>query len=85
MASVTGLIVVIAIVVFCVGAVFGVIFIVATGIRAEEAVARRRGLERRGRGTTLYDEPTSTMTRGVRRLTGAGHDSGADHSGSGSD
>jgi hypothetical protein len=55
--------------VFVIGAVFGVIFIVAAGVKAEENVARQR------RATTLRDEPTNTMTRGVRRLTGVGHDS----------
>jgi hypothetical protein len=75
MASTTELVAVIIIAVFFIGTAFGVILIVAAGIKAEENVARRRNLARRSRATTLYDEPTSTMTRGVRRLTGAGHDS----------
>jgi hypothetical protein len=75
MASVTEVVAVIVIAVFFVGTAFGVILIVAAGIKAEENVARRRHEARIQRSTTLYDEPTSTMTRGVRRLTGAGHDS----------
>ena len=75
MASTTELVAVIIIAVFFIGTAFGVILIVAAGIKAEENVARRRNLARWGRATTLYDEPSSTMTRGVRRLTGAGHNS----------
>jgi hypothetical protein len=75
MASTTELVAVIIIAVFFVGTTFGVILIVAAGIKAEENVARKRNLARWGRATTLYGEPSSTMTRGVRRLTGAGHDS----------
>lgn len=75
MASTTELVAVIVIAVFFIGTAFGVILIVAAGIKAEENVARRRNVVRWERATTLYDEPTSTMTRGVRRLTGAGHDS----------
>lgn len=69
MAGVVELVAVVIIVTFVIGAVFMMILIVAAGVRAEENVARHR------RATTLRDEPTSTMTRGVRRLTGVGHDS----------
>lgn len=69
MASVVELVAVLNIVVFVIGAAVGVIFIVAAGVKAEENVARRR------RATTLRDEPASSMTRGVRRLTDVGHDS----------
>ena len=69
MASVVELVAVFVIVVFVIGAVFGVIFIVAAGVKAEENVARKR------RATTLRDEPANIMTQGVRRLTGVGHDS----------
>jgi hypothetical protein len=66
MASVVELVAVGAIVVFAIGAVFGVIFIVVAGIKAEENVARRR------RATTLHGQPASAMNRGVRKLlTGA--------------
>jgi hypothetical protein len=75
MANVFELVAITAIVAFFIGGAFGVIFIVAAGIKAEESVARKRNLARQQRATTLYDEPTSTMTRGVRWMTGAGHDS----------
>ena len=42
------------------------ILLVAAGIRAEEKVARER------RSTTLHDEVTSDLTRGIRKLTGVG-------------
>jgi hypothetical protein len=58
----------VGIIVVAVGAIFGVILIVAAEDKAEENVARKR------RPTTLYGEATSTVTRGVRRLTGAGRD-----------
>lgn len=74
MASVFELVAVAAIVAFLLGGVFGVIFIVANGIKAEEKVARQRARARQ-RATTLYDEPTSNLTRGVHWVTGAGHDS----------
>ena len=66
MAGVVELVAVFVIVAFTVGAIFMMILIVAAGVRAEENVARKR------RATTLRDEPTSTMTRGVRKLTGVG-------------
>jgi hypothetical protein len=62
MAGVVELVAVGVIVVFAIGAVFGVIFIVVAGIKAEENVARRR------RATTLYGQPSSAMNRGVRKL-----------------
>jgi hypothetical protein len=74
MANVFELVAVAAIVAFLLGGVFGVIFIVANGIRAEEKVARERARARQ-RATTLYEEPTSNLTRGVHWMTGAGHDS----------
>ncbi len=66
MAGVVELVAVFIIVVFTMGAVAGVIFIVAAGVRAEEDVARRR------RSTTLRDGPSSRTTRGIRRLNGVG-------------
>ena len=63
MAGTVELLAVGVIVVFAIGAMFGVILIVAAGIKTEENVARRRNLARARRSTTLYDEPTSTMTR----------------------
>jgi hypothetical protein len=74
MANVFELVAVTAIVAFLLGGVFGVIFIVANGIHASEKVARQRARARQ-RATTLYDESTSDLTRGVRWVTGAGHDS----------
>jgi hypothetical protein len=73
MANIFELVAVTAIVAFFLGGAFGVIFIVANGIRAEEKVARQRARARQ-RATTLYDEPTSDLTRGVHWVTGAGHD-----------
>jgi len=73
MANVFELVAVTAIVAFLLGGVFGVIFIVANGIKAEEKVALQRARARQ-RATTLYDEP-SNLTRGVHWMTGAGHDS----------
>jgi hypothetical protein len=66
MAAVVELAAVFLVVAFVIGAVFGVIFIVVTGIKAEENVARKR------RATTLHNQAASAMTRGVRKLlTGA--------------
>jgi hypothetical protein len=73
MANVFELVAITAVVAFLLGGVFGVIFIVSNGIRAEEKVARNRARARQ-RATTLYDQPTSYLTRGVRWVTGAGHD-----------
>jgi uncharacterized protein YebE (UPF0316 family) len=73
MASVVELAAVGAIVAYVIGIASGVIFMVAAGIRVEEKVARGRNLARQ-RGATLYEEPTNTMTRGVRWLT-----TGRDH------
>jgi hypothetical protein len=72
MASAVELVAVGVIVVFVIGTSCGVILVVAMGIRAEEKLARRRSRARQ-RATTLYDEPVSVMTRGVRRFTGDGH------------
>jgi hypothetical protein len=69
MAGVVELVAVSVIIAFAVGGIFMMILIVAAGIRAEENVARQR------RATTLRDEPTSNMTRGVRKLTGVGSNS----------
>jgi hypothetical protein len=57
MASIVELTAGFVIVMFVIGAVFGVILCVAAGVKAEENLARRR------RATTLRDEPTSTMKR----------------------
>jgi hypothetical protein len=54
---------------FLAGVVSGALLIIVAGIHAEEKVARKRNLARQRRATTLYDEPTDTMTRGVRRIT----------------
>lgn len=62
MASVIELVAVFVIVAFVIGAAFGVIFIVVAEVKAEESVARKQ------RVTTLRDEPTNTMARGVRKL-----------------
>jgi hypothetical protein len=74
MANVFELVAVTAIVAFILGGFFGVLFIVANGIHASEKVARQRARARQ-RATTLYDEPTSDLTRGIQRVTGAGHNS----------
>jgi hypothetical protein len=66
MINVFDLAAVIGIVTFVIGGVFATILIVAAGIRAEEKVARER------RSTTLRDEVTSDLTRGIRKLTGVG-------------
>lgn len=66
MAMYLELVAVFVIVVFVVGAVAGLMFIEAAGINAEENVARKR------RSTTLRDEPSSNVTRGIRRLNGVG-------------
>ena len=73
-ANIFELVAITAVVAFLLGGVFGVIFIVANGIRAEEKGARERARARQ-RATTLYDESTSNLTRGVRWMTGSGHDS----------
>ena len=66
MTGVFDLAAVIGIVAFAIGGVFATILLVAAGIRAEEKVARGR------RSTTLHDEVTSDLTRGIRKLTGVG-------------
>jgi membrane protein DedA with SNARE-associated domain len=73
MANVVELAVVEAIVAFVVGVAFGVIAMVAAGIRVEEKLARRKNLARQ-RGVTLYDDADSAMTRSTRWLT-----TGRDH------
>ena len=57
MASVTGLIAVVILVVFIVGAACGIILIVAAGIRAGENAARSRHRARMAGGATRYDDP----------------------------
>jgi hypothetical protein len=66
MAGVAELRALFVIVMFIIGAVFGLIFVVAAGVKAEENLACRR------RATVLRDGPTAITTRGVRRLTGVG-------------
>jgi hypothetical protein len=58
-ANVVELVAVVAVVAFVIGATFGVILIVAAGIKAEENVARRRNRARQ----------RATMARGVRWVT----------------
>ncbi len=68
MASYVGLAAVIVIVIFAAGILFGVILIVAAGVKAEDQATLRR----RNRDLVLREEPASSLARGVRRLTGVG-------------
>ncbi len=68
MASYVGLVAVIVIVIFVAGILFGVILIVAAGVKAEDQATLRR----RNRDLVLREEPVSNLARGVRRLTGVG-------------
>jgi hypothetical protein len=48
------------------GILFGIILVVAAGIRAEGQLAWRRGT------VTLWDHPAGRMAQGVRRINGVG-------------
>jgi hypothetical protein len=48
------------------GILFGIILVVAAGIRAEGQLAWRRGT------ATLWDDPASRLAQGVRRINGVG-------------
>lgn len=63
-----GLLVTIVFVLFTVGFLVGVLVVVAIGIRAEDKAAMRR----RDGSILLHEQPVSHLSRGVRRLTGAG-------------
>jgi hypothetical protein len=48
------------------GIFFGIILVVAAGIRTEGQLAWRRG------GVTLRDDPASRLAQGIRRVNGVG-------------
>ncbi|HEY6500947.1 MAG TPA: hypothetical protein VIZ20_16060 [Streptosporangiaceae bacterium] len=48
------------------GIFFGIILVVAAGIRAEGHLAWRRG------AVTLRDDPASRLAQGIRRINGVG-------------
>ena len=73
MAGYVGLVAVVVIVIFVVGVLFGVIVIVAAGVRAEDGATMRRA----NRALVLRDEPAGPAARGVRRLAGIGQRVGA--------
>lgn len=74
MAGYLGLVAVIVVVIFIVGVLFGVIVIVAAGVKVEDAATMRRA----DRSLLLREEPTGYVSRGVRRLTGVGQRIGPD-------
>ena len=63
-----GLLVAISFVLFMAGFLVGALIVVAAGIRAEDKAAMRR----RDGSILLHEEPQGYLSRGVRRLTGAG-------------
>ncbi len=63
-----GLVVAISFVLFVGGFLLGALLVVSVGIRAEDKAAMRR----RDGSILLHEEPVSQLSRGVRRLTGAG-------------
>jgi hypothetical protein len=63
-----GLVAVVVIVIFVAGILFGVILIVAAGVKAEDQATMRR----KNRSLVLREEPAGNLARGVRRLTGVG-------------
>jgi hypothetical protein len=63
-----GLLVTICFVLFTAGFLLGGLIVVAVGIRAEDKAA----MKRRDGSILLHEEPVSHLSRGVRRLTGAG-------------
>lgn len=66
------LLVTISFVLFMAGFLVGALIVVAAGIRAEDKAAMRRG----DGSILLHEEPLGHLSRGVRRLTGAGQRSG---------
>lgn len=76
-----GLVIAICFVLFAGGFLLGALLVVSVGIRAEDKAAMRR----RDGSILLHEEPANHLSRGVRRLTGAGQRSvprpGADDSG----
>lgn len=66
------LLVTISFVLFTVGFLLGALIVVAVGIRAEDKAAMRR----RDGSILLHEEPMGHLSRGVRRLTGAGQRNG---------
>jgi len=74
MASYVGVVAVIVIVIFIVGVLFGVILIVAAGVKVEDEATMRR----KNRALVLREEPAGFVLRGVRRLTGVGQRIGPD-------
>jgi hypothetical protein len=63
-----GLVIAISFVLFTGGFLLGGLLVVSVGIRAEDKAAMRR----RDGSILLHEEPVSHLSRGVRRLTGAG-------------
>ena len=63
-----GLVIAICFVLFAGGFLLGALLVVSVGIRAEDKAAMRR----RDGSILLHEEPLSHLSRGVRRLTGAG-------------
>jgi hypothetical protein len=63
-----GLVIAISFVLFAGGFLLGALLVVSVGIRAEDKAAMRR----RDGSILLHEEPVSHLSRGVRRLTGAG-------------
>jgi len=63
-----GLVMAISFVLFMGGFLLGALLVVSIGIRAEDKAAMRR----RDGSILLHEEPVSHLSRGVRRLTGAG-------------
>ena len=68
-----GLLVAISFVLFMAGFLVGALIVVAVGIRAEDKAAMRR----RDGSILLHEEPVGYLSRGARRLTGAGQRTGA--------
>jgi hypothetical protein len=65
------------IVMFTVGFIAGVLLVVAIGIVTEDRAASRRNVEdvragRRSQPIVLHQPSPTSLSRGVRRLTGAG-------------
>jgi hypothetical protein len=63
-----GLVIAISFVLFAGGFLLGALLVVSVGIRAEDKAAMRR----RDGSILLHEEPVGHLSRGVRRLTGAG-------------
>lgn len=67
-----GLLVTICFVLFTAGFLLGALIVVAVGIRSEDKAA----MKRRDGSILLHEEPATQLSRGVRRLTGAGERTG---------